>query len=197
MESKCGRPAAGYNGFIREESEVCEMKRVVSILLSALVWAHGGNVENCTANMQITAREGRRNLCDVQSLGATLPPTPWPRGSPIYRLQADGWGEAYVQTHAVIDGILPGILIAAVLPLFRLKNAARSGESGRARAATFSHSSCTRWQRNFVSDGFFQLFYCVRTRGLRRAVQRIKRGGPSNGRAALLMSYGSNRSMGL
>lgn len=92
MESKCGRPAAGYNGFIREESEVCEMKRVVSILLSALVWAHGGNVENCTANMQITAREGRRNLCDVQSLGATLPPTPWPRGSPIYRLQADGRG---------------------------------------------------------------------------------------------------------
>ena len=146
MESKCGRPAAGYNGYIREESEVCEMKRVVSILLSALVWAHGGNVENCTTNMQIPPGKGVAIIVMFNAWGATLPPTPWPCSSPIYRLQADGRG-AYVQTHAVIDGILPGILIVAVLPLFRLKNAARSGESGRARAATCSHSSCTRYCR--------------------------------------------------
>ena len=69
MESKWGRPAAGYNGVIREESEVCKMKRVVSILLSALVWAHGGNVESYTTNMQILPGQGMAiivmfNACD-------------------------------------------------------------------------------------------------------------------------------------
>ena len=34
------------------------MKRVVSILLSALVWAHGGNVESYTTNMQILPGQG-------------------------------------------------------------------------------------------------------------------------------------------
>lgn len=102
-------------------------------------------MESYTTNMQILPGQGVAiivmfNACDYFVSNAMAP------RSPIYRLQADGRG-AYVQTHAVIDGILPDILIVAVLPLFRLKNAARSGESGRARAATCSHSSRTRYCR--------------------------------------------------